>query len=580
MLRIIIILLAAICYSNILYAYEIDQIIIDNKQTYSQIKFIFEDSTPKFFISTKNKNVEILLKGTKLKNPAWLINKGLITSLDYQDHEGDLLINLTLKNRAIVKHKAGENYLLISLKEGTTQNAFPYELPPIPQEIKLPFSEKKYKGEKISLDLQNADVQSVFRILSEIGGVNIVLGEDIQGKVTLKLKDVPWDQVLDIIMARFGLGKVTIDGIIYVAPLRTLQQRAEELKSLKRTLVEGEDLEPLITEYISVNYLNACELLNETEGTGEPLIKTLLTKRGLVSCDQRTNTIIIKDTAEAIKAVKELVNKLDIPTKQVLIEARIVEVSSNFARNLGIQWFGGYYKTNDTSSFRIGPSTQIPHGDAGRPPQGGIYDSATSPFGPIVDLGVPYTSKLGFGIAHITKSSALLLDMHLSALEQEGLGKVVSSPRIITRDNGEALIRQGYKIPYPELTSEGTVATEFVDVDLALKVVPHILVNNEIRLEITIDKSEPDWSRQVNGVPAIMRRSAETYVRVPNGGTVVIGGLKVAKKYEAYDRVPGLSKVPGVGNLFKNSQRSEEDQELLIFITAKVISTAVEEIDY
>ena len=247
---------------------------------------------------------------------------------------------------------------------------------------------------------------------------------------------------------------------------------------------------------------------------------------------------------------------------------------------MGIQWFGGYYKTNDTSSFRIGPSTQIPHGDTGRPAQGGIYDSAKSPFGPIVDLGVPYTSKLGFGIAHITKSSALLLDMHLSALEQEGLGKVVSSPRIITRDNGEALIRQGYKIPYPELTSEGTVATEFVDVDLALKVVPHILVNNEIRLEITIDKSEPDWSREVNGVPAIMRRSAETYVRVPNGGTVVIGGLKVAKKYEAYDRVPGISKVPGVGNLFKNSQRSEEDQELLIFITAKVISTAVEEVDY
>ncbi len=579
MFRIALILLVIFISKNI-YAAEISNIIIDNKENYSQIKFLFKEEIPQFSISQKEQKVKILFKDTTLKNPAWIIDKGLIQSIDYHK-EGDLLlIEIGIKDKVSIKNQQNKNYLIVSMKPKIKNETFPYELPPIPQKIQIPFSEKKYKGKKISLDLQNADVQTVFRILSEIGGVNIVLGENIQGKVTLKLKEVPWDQVLDIIMARFGLGKVTIDGIIYVAPLKTLQARAEELKSLKRTLVEGEDLEPLVTEYISVNYLNACELLNDNEGSGEPLIKTLITNRGSVSCDQRTNTIIIKDTAEAIKAVKELVNKLDIPTKQVLIEARIVEVSSNFARNLGIQWFGGYYKTNDTSSFRIGPSTQIPHGDTGRPAQGGIYDSAKSPFGPIVDLGVPYTSKLGFGIAHITKSSALLLDMHLSALEQEGLGKVVSSPRIITRDNGEALIRQGYKIPYPELTSEGTVATEFVDVDLALKVVPHILVNNEIRLEITIDKSEPDWSREVNGVPAIMRRSAETYVRVPNGGTVVIGGLKVAKKYEAYDRVPGISKVPGVGNLFKNSQRSEEDQELLIFITAKVISTAVEEVDY
>lgn len=549
-------------------------------------------------ISNIDKNIKKIDFTSDLKNTYITIefNKNLETMLyDKED------------NRIIITVSTEKN--VSSKKDLAKENVFPYELPEVPQKIETPFEKKIYSGEKISLDLQDADLRSVLRMLSEIGNVNIVLGEEIEGKITLKLKDTPWDQVLDIIMARFGLGKAKINNIIYIAPLQKLQKQAEELRKLKKALAESKEEGPTKTEYITVNYINACDMLSEEtskqtnkdknapkEKKKAISIKDLLSKNGVATCDERTNTLIIKDNKENIEEIKKLISFLDKPIKQVLIEARIVEASSNFAKNLGIQWYGGYYKVNNKTNYKISPSTSFPVRTNGRVNEnGGIIDSqsgtywpnpsdtpweAALPFGPIVDLGVPFTSKLGFAIGHITKTSALLLDLQLSAMEEQGQGKIVSSPRIITRDNGEAVIRQGYKIPYLELTDQGTATTKFIDADLTLKVVPHILPNNEIRLEINIDKSEPDWAKQVNGVPAILTRSAQTFVRIPNNGTVVIGGLKISKKQEAYGRVPGLSKIPAVGNLFKNSQKSEEEQELLIFITSKVISSAVEEIDY
>ncbi len=583
-------------FSGPAIAAQLEKISSVHENQTTKLIFKFSDEVPRFSITPEGEGVgiRIIFEDSSFDAQPPLVDpKGLVNRIDLYKSGGDLVIGLSTPKRVSFNHSVSGKDLILSLRPKEEESTFPYELPPTPGDITVPFYKTKYKGQKISLDLQNADVQSVFRLLSEVGGVNIVLGEEIKGKVTLKLKDVPWDQVLDIVMARFGLGKVTLDDVIYIAPIGALQKRAEELKSLKRTLAEGEDLGPLKTEYITVNYVSACDLLKAsvsanqalggqgttTGASSTALINTLLTKRGSVSCDARTNTLIVKDTESAIQAVKELVAKLDIPTKQVLIEARIVEANTNFTRNLGVQWYGGYYKTNNKTNFRISPSTQLPVGKAGRPSDG-IYDTSAPPFGPIVDLGVASTSSLGFALGYITKTSALLLDVHLSAMEQQGLGRIVSAPRIITRDNGEALIRQGYKVPYLELTSEGTATTKFIDADLTLKVVPHILPNNEIRLEINIDKSEPDWAKQVNGVPAILTRTAQTFLRVPNGGTVVIGGLKIAKKQESYDRVPGLSKIPAVGNLFKNSQKNSEEQELVIFITAKVVSSAVEDIDY
>ena len=547
----------------------------------TKIILTFEDQTPEAEVNSQDKKIEIFLPKTKVLPIFTPKISEDIYQINISNKKNGILIEIWMKNdfNTLDQEKSKDKIIIYAFNQKKKENIFPYQLPPTPEEISIPFTNTKYKGQRISLDLQNADVRSVFRMLSEIGNVNIVLGEEITGKVTLKLKNVPWDQVLDIIMARFGLGKVEIDGVIYIAPLKKLQRQAEELRSIKRTLAEGIEEGPLQTEYITVNYVNACELINGAKE--EMSIKSILSDKGVASCDPRTNILVIKDTKENIEAIKRLLSILDAPTKQVLIEARIVEASSNFVRNLGIQWFGGYYKTNEKTSFRLGPSNDIPVGKEGRPAQeGGILNSNTSPFGPIVDLGVPFTSKLGLAIGHITKTSALLLDLHLSTMEQQGQGKIISSPIIITRDNGEAIIKQGYKVPYLELTDQGTATTKFIDADLTLKVVPHILPNNEIRLEINIDKSEPDWAKQVNGVPAILTRSAQTYVRIPNNGTVVIGGLKIAKRQESYNSVPGLSKLPAIGNLFKNSQKSNEEQELLIFITAKVITSAVEEIDY
>ncbi|OAG27598.1 type IV pilus secretin PilQ [Thermodesulfatator autotrophicus] len=510
-----------------------------------------------------------------------------IKKISFELRDNKLYIFIYTNLKVLKDYIKKNSYVLQLAKSSDSEKYFPYNLPPEPKNIEIPFEKKEYSGKKISLDLQDADIRTVFRMLSEIGGLNIVLGEDIQGKITLKIKDVPWDQVLDIIMAKFGLGKTEINNILYVAPLAKLQKQVEEIKKLRSSMAETQELGPTVTEYIKVNYINACDLLSQEQErkrtqmesstvddvtikkryTG-PSILPLLSKKGSISCDSRTSMLIVKDIPDAINEIKKLLKKIDVPTKQVLMEARIVEVSSNFARNLGIQWFGGYYKTNQETSFRLSPN------------QSSGTDVTSNPFGSIVDLGVPANTNLGIAIGHITETSAALLDLRLSALEQQGLGKIVSAPVVITRDNGEAVIKQGYQIPYLELTSDGTATTKFINADLTLKVTPHILPNNEIRLEVTIDKSEPDWTRQVNNVPTIISRKVKTYVRVPNNGTVVIGGLKISKKQEAYDRVPGLSKIPGAGNLFKNSQKTQEDQELLIFITAKVVSSAVEDVDY
>ena len=587
-----------IAYSTNIFAKNLCDIKIQEKEQKIIIKLVCAPSTskPKILPQGSATAFRIIIPNSTVKYDYSSLPNS-IKKIDLHKNGHDTELAIFLKDQYTPSIKEQNEKVIIAFQKGSKN--FSYKLPEMPKEIYTPFKKPKYTGAKISIDIQNADIKSVLRMLSEVGNVNIVLGEEIEGKITLKVRNVPWDQVLDIIMARFGLGKVELNGIIFIAPLSTLQKRAEELKKVKEALAEEEKTGPLKTKYITLNYINACDLIKEQQQNKKGVsIVDVLSEKGKATCDSRTNTLIIKDTEDHIEEIENIISKLDIPSKQVLIEARIVEISSKFAKNLGIQWFGGYYKTNDKTNFKISPSTTFPVGKGGQP-LSGIYDetggpgwssfdgerwTAPLPFGPIVDLSVPASSKLGFAIGHITKTSALLLDLQLSALEEEGQGKIVSAPRIITRDNGEAVIKQGYQIPYLELTEQGTATTKFVDADLTLKVTPHILPNNEIRLVINIDKSEPDWTKAIvlhgYSVPAILKRSAQTFVRVPNGGTVVIGGLKVAKKQETYGKVPGLSKLPAVGNLFKNSQKSQEEQELLIFITSKVITSAVEEIDY
>jgi len=586
-------------------------------QTTLILEITFEDEIkiPTIIPQTKNKEFKIIFPQTSLKNSYISKLPKIVEKIELQKKGLDTEINLYLTKSLNPIIKTEKNKIFLEFKNEENED-FPYKLPPIPQKISTPFQTKKYVGKKISIDLQDADIKSVIRLISEIANVNIILGEEIDGKVTLKIKETPWDQVLDIIMARFNLGKAELNNVIYIAPLSSLKKQTEELNKLKEEMAREREISPLKIKRIQAYYINVCSLIGNQEKTEwkskykeeedlyiitkqREIVNSLLSEKGSVSCDPRTNTLIIKDKEKNINEIEKVIKSLDVPTKQVLIEARIVEVLSSFAKNLGIQWYGGYYKVGHKTNWGINPRPYVPTGNNGRPVDG-VYDlekgknapsvregfipaypeAGPLPFGPIVDLGVPATSKLGIALGYITKTSAFLLDLQLMAKEEQGILKIISAPKIITRDNDKAVIRQGYKIPYLELTDQGTATTKFIDADLTLKVIPHILPNNEIRLEINIDKSEPDWAKQVNGVPAILTRSAQTFVRVPNGGTVVIGGLKVSKKQESYGRVPGLSKIPAVGNLFKNSQKNQEEQELLIFITSKVITSAVEEIDY
>jgi len=299
-----------------------------------------------------------------------------------------------------------------------------------------------------------------------------------------------------------------------------------------------------------------------------------------------------------------LIAELDQPVKQVLIQAKIVEINSNFTHRLGIRWSGAAWKITNDSLISISPKTKIlPSGNSlpsGTAPSVGIVapginiddesdeynrqdyqtpGNISTPSAAIVDLGVEGPTNLGLTFGKISTDSALLLDVQLSAMEEEGMAKIISSPKILTIDHLEAEIKQGYKIPYLKQTQDG-VSTEFLDAGLTLKVIPHVTPDNRITLEIDTEKSAPDWSRTVNGVPTVVTRAAKSKVLVENGETIVIGGIRTEDLVQSHGKVPGLGNLPWVGNLFKNKEYQNNKAELLIFITARVVTADVKDVDY
>lgn len=404
-----------------------------------------------------------------------------------------------------------------------------------------PRAEKVYTGQKISLDFQNADVHNVLRLLAEVSGLNIVAGEDVTGKITLKLNKVPWDQVLDLVTAANGLGMVKNGNVVRIAPLAKLKEENQYLSGLQQT-------EPLMTEYIQVNYAKASVLKEQLE--------KMRSERGTVTADDRTNKLILKDTQSVIENAKVVVRSLDEPTKQVLIEARIVEASTDFSRGLGVQWGSGSASNilSDTAGgWALGMQGQL----------GSNF--AVSP-------GLPSTpyGALGFTFGHLS-TPLINLDVRLLAMENDGKGQIISSPRITTLDNKEAYIQQGSKVPYTKQTQDG-ISTEFTEATLKLTVVPHITPDNRISLSIMAKKDEPDWTRQDrNGTPAINTKEAKTELLINNGDTVVIGGIIYEKNQHSVHGIPGLHKVPVFGWLFKGETDSQERTELLIFLSANTV---------
>lgn len=407
--------------------------------------------------------------------------------------------------------------------------------------VEMPFGPNKvYTGQKITLDFQNADIHNVFRLLAEVSKLNIVAGDDVTGKVTLKLDRVPWDQALDVVLAAKGLGMVKTGNVIRIAPLAKV---AEENKRL----IELQQAEPMVTEYIQVNYGKAEKLKDQ--------IDKIRSERGSVTFDERTNKIVIKDTPAVIEDAKAIVSSLDEPTRQVLIEARIVEATADFSRELGVQWGGTGTKSGDHGTFTVQGQLTSP--------------TSNFAFNPGIPAAADALGAIGFSFGRVGSSIANL-DVRLLAMESDGKVHIVSSPKITTLDNKEAYIQQGAKIPYLKQTQDG-ISTEFVEATLKLIVVPHITPDNRIGLNITAKKDEPDWTKTVQGTPALDIREAKTELLINDGETVVIGGIIYEKKTKTISGVPVLSKVPVLGWLFKGEKDATERTELLIFLSANTV---------
>lgn len=483
-------------------------------------------------------------------------DKGSVYDVD----EGDERLVFSFKKEEKVEkgYRVAE-YRAMEVKEETAIGAPGTGL----QEKVSPFAsvdttqQKVYKGQRISLDFKDADIHNVLRIIAEVSNLNIITSDDVKGKVTLRLVNIPWDQVLDIVLKTKGLGAKLEGNVLRIAPLAKLR---EEEKDLLQSIKNKENLEELVIDTIPVNFANVKEL--------EGQIKEVMSDRGKAKVDERTNTLIVKDIPKNIQKVRDLIAKLDTPTPQVLIEARIVEVSTQFSRELGVQWGGAYQSQSDgifVSGIQDDTGTLFP--DAQAP-------SSTTPTY-AVNLPAAVGQGSGGGISFGIIKGDFRLDLSLSALETTGNGKIISSPKIVTTTNNEATIQQGVKIPYSTVSASGT-QTEFVDAALKLKVTPHITPDRTIIMELNAANDTPDFGNAVNGVPSIASREADTQVLIQDGETAVIGGILQIQRTESVDAVPWFHKIPLLGWFFKKKSERNDNTELLIFITPKIVESGQE----
>ena len=420
----------------------------------------------------------------------------------------------------------------------------------------------RFTGHPISLDFQGADLRAVLRTFAEISGLNVVIDPSIQGSVDVALRDVPWDQALDIILRANKLG-YSVDGtIVRVAPLAVLADEEAQRRKLTEEQALAGELRVLTR---SLSYAKA-------EEVAPLLTRTVLSQRGQIQTDARTNTVIINDLADRLEQATQLIATLDQPQPQVEIEARIVQTTRDFARTLGVQWGLGARASQalgNTLPFAF-PNQGSVTGRTGGGQQGpGGTDSGTDVANTVVNLAAPGASS-GIGLALGAVNGAVNLDVALSALERSGQGRLLSTPRVSTQNNIEAEITQGIQIPI-QTVANNTVTVTFKDAALTLKVTPQITAANTVIMRIQVENASPDFSRSVNNIPPIDTQRAITQVLVSNGETTVIGGIYISREQATQDRTPGLYRLPLLGWLFKRDSITDESRELLIFITPRII---------
>ncbi|OYT98809.1 MAG: secretin [Burkholderiales bacterium PBB1] len=441
-----------------------------------------------------------------------------------------------------------------------------------------------FAGEKLSLNFQNIEVRALLQVIADFTNFNVVTSDTVTGNVTLRLKDVPWDQALDIILQAKGLGLRKSGNVILIAPKDELA--AKEKADLESKL-QIAALEPVRTQAFQLNYTKAEEISrgltgqNSGQGGGGgggsgSTTTRILSPRGSVLYETRTNQLFVSDTPSKLQEIQELIAKIDIPVRQVLIEARIVEADDSFGRSLGVRLGVNDARTGNNAGFGVGGSQRVAIG--GNLNVVGNRTGQTSAVPLLNDtnfLNLPASAQGGFLPATFALSlfgSGLnrFLNLELSALEADGRGKVVSSPRIVTADQIKAVIQQGTKIPYQRATSSGATSIEFVDATLKLDVTPQITPEGNVILDVNVNKDSV--GAVTNNVPSIDTKSIQTQVLVENGGTVVIGGIFEQTDRSDVAQVPFLGDIPVVGNLFKTRTNSSRKTELLIFLTPKVVS--------
>lgn len=441
----------------------------------------------------------------------------------------------------------------------------------IPLQVDEARGRRRYRGRRIDLDFNNADIHNILRLLAEVGGVNIVTSDDVSGAVTIRMRNVPWDQALEVILQAKGLGMVRRGNLIRVAPLETLEKERELAIARRKQL---EELEPLETRLVPVSYATAGDL--------EPRVEELISERGSVSVDERTNVLIVRDIAENLDDVEELVRTLDTQTPQVLVEARIVEATSQYVRDVGIQWGGDVTMNTATGN----PTGLIFPANLGV--IGGNYDAASptaglSPFTrtvttPNYAVNLPAATGTGAGGAlGLTLGSlggTVNVAVRLSAAEANGVVRIISSPRILTLDNHEAHISQGTLIPYSQVSAQG-VQTAFQEAELELRVRPHVTSDGSVSMHVKLTRDEPDFTRtSARGDPTILKREAETDLLIEDGHTAVIGGIYTRNTGRTVDSVPFFGDIPILGVLFQRRRVRDERNELLIFLTPRIVNRA------
>jgi type IV pilus assembly protein PilQ len=420
---------------------------------------------------------------------------------------------------------------------------------------------------RLSIDLREADIQNVLRLIAKEGGVNIIAGDDVKGTVTMRLRSVPLDQVFLTILQSKSLGYEVRGNVIRVAPQETLLKEEAARAEAKAA---SQRLRPLEVFLLPVNYATADELVPQVQG--------LLSKRGTVSVDARTNMLIIKDLPENLNSVRALVENLDAQVPQVLIEARIVETNDTFQQQLGIQWGGDltFSQANGNPTGLIFPSVLGLAGAAadGQTPREGLPPGTPPNFAVNLPAPIGTGSGGGIGLSMGSLGGAFNLSVRLSALEQAGSARIISAPKILTLDNRQASISQGTSIPISVVGAAG-VQTVFVDATLQLTVTPHVTPDGNIRLLIQATKNEPDFQNTgARGDPTIIRRQARTELLIKDGDTTVIGGIYTRNSGTSMSAVPFFHKIPILGFFFRNSSESERRNELLIFITPKIVNRA------